>query len=492
VGVKVALLVSLQPVRQHNDPHGEGLNEYACRDRWGIPYTTFAWPDGASVTGGYGRGERRVWLNPGHPSVRRSLVTHLAELVRRGIDGFHLQDFFARPLDFNPTTGRTADRASWEGGIACLQEILRACRAIKPEFSVSTDTLWDRLLPVTLNCSVEAGETSALRTAFPSIRPTFTVAGEDSLGAIAEALRSQGRLRIAPENGEPMGGSAMANTVGYLRAVLEARAVLGHTLLDGVCLGATGLRVKGTVTFALFRNNASGLRSAVLINPGVNASEPEVSGFVEPSGRPVLVWQPGDGVRRLDFPARLKIPGRRLALITEEAADERLASIPRWAAPKSPRARIIFDLASVHDLQGWTLQGTAFSVSPLGALLSRPTLNSLRRSGESATGSALSPPFTIDRRFDRMEIVFHGGRSYKQQGKENLVVRLLDAHTGAVLEEILPPGTHELTARTLALDRLRGTSVRLVLVDENRASSYAWIGLRSVSLLDAPPPSPEE
>jgi hypothetical protein len=82
-----------------------------------------------------------------------------------------------------------------------------------------------------------------------------------------------------------------------------------------------------------------------------------------------------------------------------------------------------------------------------------------------------------------MEIVFQGGWNQGAEGEENLVLRLLDAGSGAVLEQVLPPGTHELTTRRLKLDKLRGKSIRLQLVDNNTDSSFAWIGLRKVSLV---------
>lgn len=482
LGVKVALAVKLQPAIQLDETYQKELHRYACTDRWGIIYTRSQWSGGSPLTGGYGGSERRVWLNPGNPGMRKYLVTQLRELAALGADGVHLQDFFACPLDFNPTVGATPDRASWEGGIECVGEIVRTCRSVNPDFSVSMDALWDRMLSVTQICPTEARDSHALLAAFPFVQPTFTLTDEDSLGAVNNSLFHRGRLCIAPANGQPMGGAALAGIVGYLETVLRVRETLAHTLLDGESLRSKGLRVDDSVTFNVFRNKASGLRTAVLVNPAVNAISPEVRGFAESGGRPMLLWQPGEGVSRLDPPRRVTIPGRGLAVVTEEPAYDRLAGIPRWAAPVRDEA-VLFDLASADDLRDWTLQGNAFSVSPLLALGVRSTLNSLAASGESATGSALSPPFTVDSRFKELEIVFHGGWSEERNGKENLAVRLLDADSGAVLEQVLPPGTHILTTRRLALDKLSGKSIRLMLVDNNTASTYAWIGLRRLSLV---------
>jgi hypothetical protein len=168
-------------------------------------------------------------------------------------------------------------------------------------------------------------------------------------------------------------------------------------------------------------------------------------------------------------------------VLTEEDAIQRLNGIARWAAPAT-NEKVIFDLASSQELEGWTLKGNAFSVATAGELVPRPTLNSLALGGETATGTALSPAFVIEPRFDALEVVFQGGWNQGTDGEENLILRLLDADNGAVLERILPPGTHVLTTRHLKLDKLTGKTIRIQMVDNNTDSSFAWIGLRKVSL----------
>ena len=89
-----------------------------------------------------------------------------------------------------------------------------------------------------------------------------------------------------------------------------------------------------------------------------------------------------------------------------------------------------------------------------------------------------------------MEIILHGGTSEKINNQENLVLRLIDAETGTVLEDILPPSTHELTTRKVPLDKLQGKTIRLKLVDNNTNGSFAWIGLKRVALIGPPASQP--
>jgi hypothetical protein len=484
LGVKVAVVMNLPPASQLTEAYRTEFHRYACEDRWGIPYTSLGASEASPLTGGFGAGERRVWLNPGHPGLRRALLGQMRALAELGVDGVHFQDFFARPLDFNPTVGRTPDRASWEGGLDCLREIREACRAIQPELAISTDAVWDRPLSLSQVCSAEARDRCALRTAFPFWQPTFTVADDDAYAAINSALRYRARLRVASADGQPLGGAATAAITGYLRAVLAAREILSHTLLEGELAETNTVRIAGTSKWSVFRNPASGLRTAVLVNPRAETLLIEFAGFAPSATKPVRLWLPTHGTTNLAALAQFEIPGRHLALLTEEDAANRLPVMARSAIP-APNEHVVFDLASSEDLEGWTLTG-GFSVSSMPGLIPKPTLNSVALAGETATGIALSPPFTVEPQFDHLEALLQGGWSEKSSGRENLVLRIVDATTGATLEELLPPGIHELRTQRLQLDKLKGRTVRLQLVDENRNSSYAWIGLRKLVLHGSP------
>jgi hypothetical protein len=146
---------------------------------------------------------------------------------------------------------------------------------------------------------------------------------------------------------------------------------------------------------------------------------------------------------------------------------------------------VVFDLRSSSDLADWTLEGGAFSVSSLPGVIRTPTLNSIGKAGEAATGTALSPPFAIEPGHEALEVLYHGGTSEKQNGQENLALRLLDAETGSTLSETVPPSTHMLTQLRIPLAGIKAGHVRLFLIDRNTGSSFAWIGVRRVALVRA-------
>ncbi len=481
LGVRIVARFDLSPANQLDGWYRDELHRYACTDRWGVPYSMVDGSPPSHLTGGFGSGQRRTWLNAGHPGMRRLLAGQARGLAGLGIDGLYLQGFFARPLDFNASTGRTPDRAVWEGGLECIADILKAGRSVHPDFSVCTDTVWDRLVGPVPTCLAEVTGSCALPKAFPSWKPALAVVDQDGCSTINEALRSGARLRIAPENRKPMGGPEMAEVAGYCAAVLALRDALRATLIDGRPLGADALRLEGGMKTGAFRSPATGRRSVVLVNPGFLPAEARLTGFTEPGEAEVVVWQPAEGACKATLPLKLTVPGRQAVVVTEEDALERLTDVPRWQAVK-PAGLTVFDLTSAEDLDGWTLTG-AFAVGPIRGLNPRSSLNSLCQAPEAATGTALSPSVEIRPEFDAMEILFQGGYSHREGGRETLALQIVDAESGQVLEEILPPGTHELVRHILPLnDRLRGRTVRIRLVDSNTNASFAWIGLRRVSL----------
>ena len=311
---------------------------------------------------------------PRHPGFRRILTRQLQDLARLGVDGVRLQDFFARPLDFNPAAGKAPDRASWQGGIECIEGLLGACRAVNPMFCISVDLVWDRILPLSQTVSMNQPRNSAFRAAFPSCRPEFTIAEGHDFSAVNDAVVWGARLRIRRATRSTSGAAELSDLAGYLGVVLAARSTLSHTLIDGELLDAEELEVEGVPSFSTFRNSRTGLRSAVLVNPRVQPVSVTVTGFTGSSSvrdnARVVLWQPSAGATQIDLPVELNIPGDQLAILTEEeTALDRLARVDPWVPAAGGGQRfILFAFRSASDLEGWSVQGDTFTVCSLPGL----------------------------------------------------------------------------------------------------------------------------
>lgn len=169
-----------------------------------------------------------------------------------------------------------------------------------------------------------------------------------------------------------------------------------------------------------------------------------------------------------------------LSVLGEAQGDLNLLSGEVWMPPAQYRpARTIFTLDSNEALEGWELEGDAFQIA--GAIGQPASLNSLAQ-GEPGTGHALSPPFTLLDGENQIDVMLQGGRSLVVEGKENLCLQVIGAESGEVLREVKPSGSHILTSHAIKAEGLAGRPLRLKLLDRNSEPSFAWIGIREVSV----------
>jgi hypothetical protein len=183
-----------------------------------------------------------------------------------------------------------------------------------------------------------------------------------------------------------------------------------------------------------------------------------------------------------------------VAVTAEGPGDDSLLDGTPWEVPAERRQpRTIFTLRRPEALEGWELKGEAFSICAVPSLFTEPTLNSLGKAHEQATGEALSPVFEL-KPADKMVVLdFQGGRSASTPEGESLCAEIIEADTGRVLGRALPPGLHTLQSTPIPVQVDAPTRVRLRLIDHNPDTSYAWIGVAAVRVAASaslPEPAP--
>ncbi len=192
----------------------------------------------------------------------------------------------------------------------------------------------------------------------------------------------------------------------------------------------------------------------------------------------------GAEVESLSVSALAADPALGVVAVSVENVDgyDSLRGTP-WMPPAAFRPpTTVFDFDKAGDLKGWKTEGAAFSVAPVPSLFLVPTLNSLAAAGESATGKAISPDFTIGAEDRRLLFEYQGGISRADDGPGCLRIELVDSRTNEVLRVLRPSGSHVLREGSIPVDGLGGRAVHLVLTDLNTDTSYAWLGVRRVRL----------
>ena len=145
---------------------------------------------------------------------------------------------------------------------------------------------------------------------------------------------------------------------------------------------------------------------------------------------------------------------------------------------------IVFNFERSQNLEGWTLEGDAFSVTEIPSLFSGSSLNSLGKAGEMAIGSALSPIFNLSDSHEILKIYIQGGEHQATEESEagRLSVELLDAETNTALATIYPGRSPAPSANPIDISAFTPREVRLRIIDTHEGDSYAWIGIQKVSL----------
>ncbi len=149
--------------------------------------------------------------------------------------------------------------------------------------------------------------------------------------------------------------------------------------------------------------------------------------------------------------------------------------------PEYAGEKIVFNFIESEDIKNWEISGNAFSISSIPHLFNNKTLNSLGKTGEQATGVAVSPTFKIIEPYSFLKVQCQGGRNENKFDRK-LEIQLVDAHNGKILLSFSPDVNHNLHEKKFNIKKFRNKEVKIKLVDNNTADSYAWIGIDKVSL----------
>jgi len=331
MGLRVYFFANVQPADITTEWYRKELHRYIIMDLWGNPVYYHGWGMG---TLGARMGLTRVNstdMNPAHPEVRDIIVRQITKLAQIGADGVHLDKLFAHPLDFNPRLEGGPDLAMHEGILRCVEELLEACRRINPEFCLSYENNWDRLMSYSDVCWWGTG-LSVMKEVFPQWAATTGITQPWAFNLVNAAVLGGHFIMVGPAYyTRAMDYEPMQALCAYVAEVARIRGELHEVLSRGRIVAASAepfaraepvVNVTGPFAQApdarwtVFQDVDTGRRAAVLGNLGVEPLEARVE-FEGRAGREALLYQPFEEVRRAAEPARLLIPSERIAVMVE-------------------------------------------------------------------------------------------------------------------------------------------------------------------------------
>jgi hypothetical protein len=327
IGVKVFLFANIQPVRVDTDWFKRELHRYTARDRWGVDYEVMGWGMGTlGARLGYTR-PPLLGESSGIPEYRKIIVAKMQKLAEIGADGLHIDKLWpGRSLDFNPLSTLSPDQATSVGRLLALEEILRACRAVNPEFALSTECAWDRTLAYS-NVAWAWHDNSAdhvpvLKYTFPEWFPGLVVPQPFDFTAVNNAVRYGYQIFMGPGNyiaPDSLAYPPMRQLSNYVREVLQILEQVKDTISFGEFLDTLSVQFEGPdeMRFSVFRNPKTGKRACVVVNLGEKPNQASVKGFEGNTNGKVIVRQPLSSPRAGNLPLELDIPSERFVIVAE-------------------------------------------------------------------------------------------------------------------------------------------------------------------------------
>jgi hypothetical protein len=327
MGVKVFFFANIQPVRVDTDWFRSELKRYTSMDRWGVNYGVMGWGMGTL-------GARLGYTRPpligecsAIPDFRKIIVAKIQKLAEIGADGVHIDKLWPSPgLDFNPLSTLSPDQATSVGRLLALEEILRACRAINPEFALSTESAWDRTLTYS-NVAWAWHDNSSdhvpvLKYTFPEWFPGLVVPQPFDFTPVNNAVRYGYQIFLGPGNyiaPDSMAFPPMRQLSDYVREILR----MLESVKDSICLGefldTLSVQFEGPdeMRYSVFQNPKTGKRACVVVNMGEKSNRASVKAFEGSTNDKVIVHQPFNPPRAGNLPLELDIASERLVIVAE-------------------------------------------------------------------------------------------------------------------------------------------------------------------------------
>ncbi|MHB0938280.1 MAG: DUF6259 domain-containing protein [Armatimonadota bacterium] len=335
MGLKVSFFGNCQPVDMSTDWFKRELINYQIQDPYGQPmYIVNYWGMGTlSARSRFFTARPFCEINPAHPEVRELLISRFVKLAEIGADGLHLDKFFNTPMDFNPRlTWTNPDRAHHEGVLQFTEELMSACRAINPEFTLSYEGGWDRLFKYT-DTSWWGPRDDAMKAAFPQRVLTGRVAQPYDYASVNLCSLYGCHLLVGPGNyTRTFDYPPMQGLLDYITEITRIR----QELLDLVSLGEIADASEGAfrrrqpllalggsfadsphARWTVFADVQTGRRCIVLGNMGQEELQVEDLRFTDRPPRACRLYQAFAEPREVTLPAAVTVPAERVVFLAE-------------------------------------------------------------------------------------------------------------------------------------------------------------------------------
>jgi hypothetical protein len=320
MGQKVYFFVNYQPVMLDLEWYKKELCKYReMKEDGGLTWNA-GWGMG-TLWARMDHPKKMTWMDLSFPQYRKIIADQFEKLAEIGADGVHVDKMFPTSIDYNPDIPMSPDTATWEGAILLTKEIMVACRKHQPDWAMSFECNWDRMLQFG-GATWWVGNQAITRQVFPENAETLGLYDAYNYICVNNAVRGGHVVMVAPlsfcrnVDWPPFHGLAH-----YIQEVKSIRDKLQDTVFYGEIWGHEGVRVVGTpddgVEYTVFRNRETGRRVCIVTNKSMTAGSISIAGIGDAAGGAVRIHAPGKRAKKVALPASIEIPGERIVFIEE-------------------------------------------------------------------------------------------------------------------------------------------------------------------------------
>ncbi|MCJ8331409.1 MAG: hypothetical protein HRT89_19315 [Lentisphaeria bacterium] len=327
LGIKIFFFVNLNVVDPTTDWYKDELHKYVSRNRWGQA-NTMGWGMGTVGAKADYHSRPNMYVNPYIKEVRDAMVKQYVKFAEIGADGIHIDKLAwtnsQNALSFNPLVDASPDSGTWKGIMLAMKESFEACLAVNPDFGISVEGPWDRLLEYSNVSWLWSGVadpdlSSPIKYTFPQWLPAqHLVQPFDYLG-VNNSVRHGYQLFMGPgQFAESMGDPKMKKLSAYIKEVIRIWEPHKDILFMGEYLDDREVTVEAheTIRWGTHRDPKTGKRGAVLMNFDDCPHEAEFSFDGNESGD-LSIYAPFADMDTASGTVKLTIAPERLVIIIE-------------------------------------------------------------------------------------------------------------------------------------------------------------------------------
>jgi hypothetical protein len=321
MGLKVYFFVNYEPIMIDSEWYKAELHKYREMTANGGYTWNTGWGMG-TLWSRMGHPKRMTWADPAFPQFRKIIVDQLVKLAQSGADGVHVDKVYPSALDYNPDLPMSPDTAPWEGVIMLTQEVMAECRKYCPDWAMSFECNWDRLLQFT-GSTWWVGNQAITREVFPEHVETLGLYDAYDYLGVNNAVRNGHQVMVAPLGfSRPLDWAPFRDLADYIKEVKRIRDRLQETVFYGEVQGRSGVKLKdgppSGLEYNVFHNRDSGRRVCVISNRNMTDGKLTILGFEGNSNGAARLHAPFKRIRQVRLPLTVTVPAERIVFLEEQ------------------------------------------------------------------------------------------------------------------------------------------------------------------------------